>query len=229
MLLLGLTKTTLLDYPGHVASTIFTGGCNFRCPFCHNGQLVLNPAGEESISEEEVFDHLRKRKNVLDGVCITGGEPTIQADLYIFIQKIKDMGYSIKLDTNGTNPQLLEKLVEDKLIDYVAMDVKNTSLKYPETAFCTENALKRVKESVDYLLKGMIPYEFRTTVVRELHDAGDLKEIASWIAGADCWYIQSYKDSDNVIDHRFHAYSKEELEEMILGIEEVPVFLRGVE
>lgn len=229
MLILGLTKTTLLDYPGHVASTVFTGGCNFRCPFCHNGPFVLNPAGESPVSREEIFEHLLKRKNVLDGVCITGGEPTIQADLPIFVRRIKDMGYSVKLDTNGANPGVLRKLVEEGMVDYVAMDMKNSYSKYIMTTGCTRKSLEMVMESASFLMEGRVPYEFRTTVVRELHNAEDFKEIATQISGADHWYIQSFKDSDNVIDHSFSAYTKEELEKMISDIHEVEVTLRGIE
>lgn len=229
MLILGLTKTTLLDYPQKVAATIFTGGCNFRCPFCHNGQLVLNAATEESISEAEVFEHLTKRRNVLEGVCITGGEPTIQADLPDFIKKIKELGYCVKLDTNGGNPGMLKRLVQEGLVDYVAMDIKNSKEKYKDTAIISENLLEKVKESVDYLLKGEVAYEFRTTVVRQLHTEKDLLAIAEWIKGCSHWYIQSYKDNENVINRDFSAYSKDELCEMLSKAEGIEFSLRGIE
>lgn len=229
MLILGLTKTTLLDYPGKVAATVFTGGCNFRCPFCHNGQLVLNVANEPQVSEDEVFEHLRKRKNILEGVCITGGEPTIQADLTEFIAKIKDMGYAIKLDTNGTNPSKMKELIDNKLIDYVAMDVKNSKEKYYRTSKCSELMLEKVEESISLLLSGCIEYEFRTTVVKPLHSKEDLEEIACRLAGASAWYIQSYKESDNIIGEGMSAYSKAELQKMIEGIKNVPCSIRGID
>lgn len=229
MLILGLTKTTLLDYPGKVAATVFTGGCNFRCPFCHNGQLVLNAANEPQVSEEEVFEHLKKRRNILEGVCITGGEPTIQADLTEFIAKIKEMGYFVKLDTNGTNPSRMKELIDRKLIDYVAMDVKNSKEKYPLTAKCTDSMLEKVEESIKLLLSGCIDYEFRTTVVNPLHTKTDMEEIAKWIDGASSWYIQSFKESEHIIGEGMSAYSKEELLEMIRDIRNIPCSLRGIE
>lgn len=229
MLLLGLTKTTLLDYPTKVAATVFTGGCNFRCPFCHNGQLVTSAFSQDEVAVEEVFDHLTKRRNILQGVCITGGEPTIQADLPEFIRKIKDMGYDIKLDTNGSHPNMLKELIDEKLIDYVAMDVKNCKEKYRETSCCSDLQLENVEKSMEILKSSGISYEFRTTVVRELHTKEDLEKIAGWIKGCPTWFIQSYKDSDNVIKQGFSAYSKEELETMIGDIEGINVVLRGVE
>lgn len=229
MLILGFAKTTLLDYPEHVAATIFTGGCNFRCPFCHNGQMVLNPASMEKISEEEVMAHLIKRKNVLDGVCITGGEPTLQADLKDFIKGVKDIGYLVKLDTNGTHPELIKELIDEKLIDYVAMDIKNCKTKYAATAGCDERLVDKVMESVALLKQGLIDYEFRTTVVRELHSKEDMIELAKMIEGAPKYFLQSYVDSDNVIDRKYSAYSKEELEDIAKSISFVHPHLRGIE
>ena len=229
MLILGLTKTTLLDYPGKVAATVFTGGCNFRCPFCHNGQLVLNAAKEPQISEDEVFEHLNKRRNILEGICVTGGEPTIQADLVEFIAKIKDMGYSIKLDTNGSNPAKMRELIDKQLIDYVAMDVKNSKEKYFMTSKCSELMLEKVEESIQMLLSGCISYEFRTTVVNPLHTKEDLEEIARWIDGASAWYIQSYKESDHIIEKGMSSYSKEELLEMTRDISNIHWEIRGID
>lgn len=229
MLILGLTKTTLLDYPGKVAATVFTGGCNFRCPFCHNGHLVLNVANEQKIYTEEVMEHLTKRRNVLEGVCITGGEPTIQSDLPEFIGMIKDLGYDIKLDTNGSNPKMLRELISDGLISYVAMDIKNSKEKYAFTTGCTETDLTRIEESIQILKEGTIPYEFRTTVVRQLHEPEDIVKISNWIGDETGWYIQSYKDSDYVIQSGFSAYSKEELESMLSRIKNINCSLRGVE
>ena len=229
MLILGLTKTTLLDYPGKVAATVFTGGCNFRCPYCHNGQLVINPSSEPKITEDEVFEHLTKRRKVLEGVCITGGEPTIQADLKDFICRIKDMGYMIKLDTNGTNPKKMLEFIREGLIDYVAMDVKNSPNKYGITTGCNEQAFKNVAESVEILKSEITPYEFRTTVVRQFHTDADLQEIAEWIHGTSKWYLQSYKESDSVIQKGLSAYTKDELVRMTENIEGIDVVLRGLD
>lgn len=228
MLILGFAKTTLLDYPEHVAATIFTGGCNFRCPFCHNGQMVLNPASMERIDEEEVMTHLIKRKNVLEGVCITGGEPTLQADLSDFIRSIKDIGYLVKLDTNGTHPEVLKNLIDEKLIDYVAMDVKNCQSKYALTAGCSDALVSKVMESIDLLKQGLVDYELRTTVVRELHSKEDMLELAQMIEGVPRYFLQSYVDSDNVIDRKYTAYSKEELEDIAQSISFVHPKLRGI-
>ena len=232
MLILGLTKTTLLDYPSKVAATIFTGGCNFRCPFCHNGPFVINAANEDPISKEEVMEHLVKRRNVLNGVCITGGEPTIQADLPDLIKEIKALGYDIKLDTNGGNPGVLKKLIDEGLIDYVAMDIKNSMEKYIFTAKINGSLLDKVKESVEILKAAPIPYEFRTTVVKPLHEREDFEKIAKWIEGAPNWYIQSYKESKNVISPGFASYTKEEITDMLTGLSEkygLNISLRGIE
>ena len=195
MLIAGLNKTTLLDYPGRVAATIFTGGCNFRCPFCHNGDLVLKPSSLEMISEEEVLSFLQKRKNVLKGVCITGGEPTLQADLPDFICKIKEIGYQVKLDTNGYAPEVLKTLLNDELLDYVAMDIKNAPEAYAETAGLRVD-MERIRESVDFLLSGAVPYEFRTTVVLPYHTDERMEAIGKWIAGTEKYFLQQYKDEN---------------------------------
>lgn len=229
MLILGLTKTTLLDYPEKVAATVFTGGCNFRCPFCHNGPFVLNPANEVRIPKEDIIEYLIKRKNVLEGVCITGGEPTINCDLEDFIKEIKEIGYLVKLDTNGTHPDMLLGLIEKKLIDYVAMDIKNSREKYCITASCEESLIDKVERSVELLKQGRIGYEFRTTVVRELHDRNDIENIASWIGKGSKWYIQSYAESDNVIEKRFSAYTKDELIKLTQNIEGIDIVLRGID
>ena len=191
MLLVGLNKTTLLDYPGRVAATIFTGGCNFRCPFCHNGDLVLRPSAQNTYSEEEVLSFLRKRKNVLKGVCISGGEPTLQEDLPDFIRKIKKIGYDVKLDTNGYRPEVLEHFLQDGLVDYVAMDIKNCKEKYGLTVGADEFALRNIEESVNILLRADIPYEFRTTVVKELHGFEDIVKISEWIAGCQRYFYSN--------------------------------------
>ena len=228
MLIMGLNKTTLLDYPGKVAATIFTGGCNFRCPYCHNMDLVINVPVEYRIPEETVMEHLRKRRNVLEGVCITGGEPTVQPDLRRFIEDIKELGYAVKLDTNGSDPATLKSLIDDKLVDYVAMDIKNSKERYIETAACTDKMLEDIDASVHILLENRTDYEFRTTIMKELHTKEEILKIAEWIKGAKHWYFQCYEESDKVMEKRFSAYSKEELEELKSLVTDIDVSIRGV-
>lgn len=206
----GLQKTTLLDYPGHVAATIFFGGCNFRCPFCHNSDL-LNGAGEDPFSEEEILTFLKKRSGILQGVCITGGEPTLQPELEAFIRKIRGLGLKVKLDTNGYHPEVLKSLCGQGLLDYVAMDIKSGHTGYQRAAGRTELDFARIEESVSFLLTGTVPYEFRTTVVKGLHTTEDFLEIGPWIAGADAYFLQSYKDSEQVLMPGFSDFSKDEL------------------
>ncbi|SHO53045.1 anaerobic ribonucleoside-triphosphate reductase activating protein [Anaerocolumna xylanovorans] len=227
----GFQKTTLLDYPGHLAATIFLGGCNFLCPFCHNASLVLSPDSLPAIPEEEVLSTLKKRKGILEGVCITGGEPTLEADLADFIKKIKDLGFLVKLDTNGSNPILLEKLLSQKLLDYVAMDIKSSPLKYPAAIGKSNFPLKNISESIKLLLMDKVDYEFRTTIIKELHSPSDLILIGEWIKGAKAYYLQSYKESEDVISPGFHSYSKEELLNMLpmLLPYALKVELRGVD
>ncbi len=225
----GLQTLTLLDYPGKVACTVFTGGCNFRCPFCHNGGIVLNPGAEPSIPVEKVFDLLKKRRGVLEGVCITGGEPTLWKDLWDFAREIKAMGYSVKLDTNGTNPELMHKLILAGVVDYVAMDIKNCPDKYAETIGVKGFNLQPVKDSVRLLMQGTVGYEFRTTVVKGMHTPQDIVEIGKWIQGADKYFIQPYRDSDLVIDRSCERHSDEELQALLaVAREYVPAAeLRG--
>ncbi|MBO4902798.1 MAG: anaerobic ribonucleoside-triphosphate reductase activating protein [Lachnospiraceae bacterium] len=210
MIIHGLQKTTLLDYPTKVAATVFFGGCNFRCPFCHNMNLVLHPEEEISLTEDEVLSFLRSRKGILDGVCITGGEPTLQRDLPAFIEKIKALDFAVKLDTNGTDPVMLKSLVEQSLLDYVAMDIKTSPDHYREVCG-TDPKIDAVKESVSFLLSDPIAYEFRTTVISEYHTDAVMEEIGSWIRGAKAYYLQSYKDSPFVPDHSLHACDKDTL------------------
>lgn len=207
----GLQKTTLLDFPGHVASTIFFGGCNFRCPFCHNMNLVMNAADEPVVSDEELFHHLTVRKGILDGVCITGGEPTLQHDLVPFIRKIKDMGYLVKLDTNGTNPDVINELISESLVDYVAMDIKSSPDKYAEICGLESFDFTPVGNSISLLKGGSVPYEFRTTMVKEYHNIHTVNAIGELLDGAKAYYLQSFVDSDYVPNHNLHAFEKEEL------------------
>ena len=195
MKICGFNKTTLLDYPGCVAATIFLGGCNFRCPFCHNGDLVLKSGQMTGYEEKEVLAFLKKRRNVLEGVCITGGEPTLHAELPEFISKIKELGYLVKLDTNGSNPEMLKSLVKEKLIDYVAMDVKAPLAKYEKVCGVAVD-VEKIKQSVEFLKQGEIPYEFRTTVVKELHTGEDILEIGRYLRGASKYFLQSYEESE---------------------------------
>lgn len=210
----GFLKTTLLDYPKQLACTVFTGGCNFRCPYCHNSGLVLSPNNLPLISKETVFSHLKKRQGILDGVCITGGEPCLQPDLEDFIRQIKSLGYLVKLDTNGSRPNVLKTLCEKGLLDYVAMDIKHSPAHYADVCNSADFSIEAIKESVSYLLERHIPYEFRTTVTKELHSVHDLEDIGAWIAGCDAYYLQAYRESDEVIHPVFSSYSKKELEDI---------------
>ena len=215
MRIVGLMKTTLLDYPGKVASTIFTGGCNFRCPYCHNGDLVLNHTTMEPYSEEEIFSHLNKRKNTLNGVCITGGEPTLQSELPEFIRKVKTLNLLVKLDTNGTNPAMLSSLLNEGLLDYVAMDIKHCKSKYNDVACMNPLDLQSIEDSVEILKNSSIDYEFRTTVTRELHKMEDFEEIGKWIEGSKAYYLQPYKESEQVISKIFSTYTASEFDEIV--------------
>ena len=226
----GFNKTTLLDYPGLVAATVFTGGCNFRCPFCQNSDLVLDPMSQPLIPEEEILSHLRKRKGITAGVCITGGEPTLQPDLRDFIIKLREIGLKVKLDTNGYRPEVLGSLLNEGLLDYVAMDIKSSLAGYSKVAGVKLNTDK-IKESVRLLIDGNIPYEFRTTVVKELHGREEMEGIAELIKGAERYFLQGYEDSDRVISPGFTSYTKEELEKFLkIFFEKVKtVEIRGVE
>lgn len=209
----GFNKTTLLDYPRHLASTIFIGGCNMRCPFCHNSSLVLHPETVPVIAREDVLSYLSKRKNILEGVCISGGEPTLFADELIqLIKSIKSLELKVKLDTNGTNPTLLKYLVENKLIDYVAMDIKNSKKNYGLSIGIKNYNTNKVNESAQYLLSSPIEYEFRTTIVKEHHTTEDILSIGQWIKGANSYFLQSYKDTGDIISPGLHGHSKDTLE-----------------
>lgn len=208
----GFQTLTLLDYPGVVACTVFLGHCNFRCPFCQNGNLVLHPEREPLIDEETVFSHLEKRKGLLDGVCITGGEPTLESELPDFLGKVREMGYRIKLDTNGYRPEVLKSLAEAGLVDYVAMDIKNSPDRYGETAGLADLDVLRIQESVEFLMRGAVDYEFRTTVARELHGRAEFERIGKWLAGCRKYCLQNYRESEFVLQPVFSGYSREQLE-----------------
>lgn len=208
----GFNTLTLLDYPGKVGAALFLGGCNFRCPFCQNGNLVLHPEQEPFLPEEEVLAYLKKRQGILDGVCVSGGEPTLFPDLPALMEKIKCLGYLVKLDTNGSRPEVIRQLHEAGLIDYVAMDIKASPARYSQAAGCESLDMEAILESVEYLKSDIPEYEFRTTVVRELHTADDFSDIAQWLAGCRAYYLQAYRDSENVIRPGFSGYSRKELE-----------------
>lgn len=214
MKIYGLQKLTLLDYPQKTACTIFTGGCNFRCPFCHNALLVTDIDSSNTYSEEKILDFLSKRKGLLDGVCITGGEPLMHSDIIGFITKIKDMGYKVKLDTNGTFPERLKELLDLKLLDYVAMDIKNSKEKYAETTGIHNINISDIEKSIELLKSSDIDYEFRTTVVNEFHTEKDIRDIAEWIKGAKNYFLQNFEDSGNLIGENMTSVSKETLEGM---------------
>ena len=208
MLIGGLQKMTLLDYAGKVACIVFTHGCNFRCPYCHNAPLVTD--APDHFDEDELFAFLEKRRGILDGVVVSGGEPTLQKDIIPFLERIKALGYSLKLDTNGTNPALLREIVKRGLCDYVAMDIKNSREKYSLSAGC-EVDIKAIEESVCILLRGEVDYEFRTTVTRELHDKDDILAIGEWIAGAERYYLQTFVDSGCLVGEGMSAYTEDEM------------------
>ena len=199
MLISGLQKLTLLDYPGRVACTVFTGGCNFRCPFCHNAPLVLPELIGQDTDEERVLSFLRKRQGILDGVAVTGGEPLLHKDVVGFLEKVKALGYKIKLDTNGSFPDRLRELISAGLVDRVAMDIKNAPELYAKTVGLPSLDLAPIERSKELLLRGDVDYEFRTTVVKGLHTRESIIGAAKWIAGAKEYYLQQFKDSGNVI------------------------------
>lgn len=226
----GMQKMTLLDYPGYVACTLFTGGCNFRCPFCHNALLVLDLDENYTIPEEEVLAFLKKRQGLLDGVCVTGGEPLINKDIGDFLSKVKELGFKIKLDTNGTNPALLKELVSQKLVDYVAVDIKNSPEKYAETVGLKSFDMSTINETVNFLMTGCVDYEFRTTVTKQFHTEKSMEEAARFIRGAKRYFLQNFVDSGNLIGSGITGQSKEEMEKLLSVVKKyVPdSYLRGI-
>ncbi len=226
----GLQKITLLDFPGCVACTVFTSGCNFRCPYCHNAPLVDKLPEDELSDDSEVFELLGKRRGVLDGVAITGGEPLMQNDIKDFIVRVKSMGFKVKLDTNGSFPERLKELISEGLLDYIAMDIKAPLERYKEVAGNGAVADK-IKESIDIIKSSGVPYEFRTTVVKELHSESDFEAVGKLIEGADKYYIQCFKDSGNILHDGLSAPSKAELQKYLTAAKKyVPsAQLRGVD
>lgn len=228
----GLQRVTLLDYPGKVAATIFMAGCNLKCPYCHNRELVFVPEGYTYMNPKDVLAYLKTRHGLLDGVCISGGEPLLQAELIPFLRSIREIGYAIKVDTNGFYPDRLALLMEENLVDYVAMDLKNTPEKYADTVGLNASIfdIAPVRKSIQLLMKGGIDYEFRTTVVKEFHTKDDLISMARWIKGAQQYILQQYCASGNVIQKGLHAYSQTEMEQALQAVQKIipHAVLRGV-
>ena len=197
MKILGLQKMTLLDYPGKVACTVFLGGCDLRCPFCHNAEL-LSGAMPPVLDDQGLLAFLDRRKGLLDGVCVTGGEPLLHDELPSLLRSLREKGFLVKLDTNGTHPDRLRAVMGEGLVDYVAMDVKNSPERYAETVGRPAFDLAPIRESVALLLGGAVEYEFRTTVVREFHDDASFTAIGPWLAGARRYFLQPFVDRETV-------------------------------
>ncbi len=226
----GMQKLTLLDYPGKLACTLFTGGCNFRCPYCQNSDLVFLNENLSEIDRDDISDYLDRRKNVLEGVCISGGEPLLQENIAELLFQLKEQGYAVKLDTNGSQPKRLAQLVEEGLVDYVAMDVKNALASYDKTIGLSTFDLEPIKQSVAFLKQGKVPYEFRTTVVKELHTKKDVETMARWLEGGAVLYLQQFVSSEKTISTNLHAYSEMEMHEMAeLANRYLPTYVRGIE
>jgi pyruvate formate lyase activating enzyme len=225
----GLMKTTLLDFPGKVACTVFVGGCNLRCPFCHNSALAFAEDGD-IILESEFFDFLEKRKGLLEGVCVTGGEPLMHEEIFDFIKKIKDMGYNVKLDTNGCFPERLEKALKSGNVDYVAMDVKNSLKEYAAAVGIDDFNTDMIEKSIGLLKNSDIEYEFRTTVAKGIHTEESIRALASDIKGAKRYFIQGFKKSERVPDDTLEEFSKKEMENLLkIAKESIPdAALRGI-
>ena len=226
----GLQKLTLLDFPEHTACTVFTAGCNFRCPFCHNASLVVNIPKEAEISADDLFAFLNKRQGILDGVCVSGGEPLLQPDIEQFIRKIKEMGFAVKLDTNGSFPDRLIHLVESGLVDYVAMDIKNSPETYALTCGVDALDMASIEKSVSYLKEGHVPYEFRTTVVKHYHFKENFELIGQWLRCTEKYFLQNFVDSGDLIGKRVTGCSEEEMKEYLQVVQKyIPgAKLRGI-
>ena len=226
----GLQKLTLLHFPEHVACTIFTPGCNFRCPFCHNASLVVHIPKESEVTEDAFFTFLERRKGILDGVCVTGGEPLLQPEIETFIGRIKALGYAVKLDTNGSFPEKLKTLVEKGLVDYVAMDIKNSLETYAITSGVDALDIEKIQESVSYLKENHVPYEFRTTVTRNFHSKEEFERIGQWLTGTEKYFLQNFVDSGDLINGRIKGCSEEEMKEFLSVVQKyIPgAKLRGI-
>lgn len=226
----GLQKLTLLDFPGHTACTVFTSSCNFRCPFCHNASLVENRVDTE-ISEDEFFSFLAKRRGILDGVAITGGEPTLQPDLADFIKKITDRGFRVKLDSNGYRPETLRDLLSSGNVSYVAMDIKSSKEHYAAAAGIKNLDISKIERSVDIIKNSGVEYEFRTTAVKGIHTPSDFLAIGSWLGDVPRYFIQKFTDSGDVLSEGYEAFSDEEMTSLLAmaRIKIKSAALRGVD
>ena len=231
MYICGYQKTTLLDYPEHVAATIFTGGCNFRCPFCHNADLIVKSNESSPIAKEEILAFLQKRKNVLSGICITGGEPTLQPDLKDFIINVRELGYKIKLDTNGYRPDVILSLLEENLLDYIAMDIKAGLSNYAKVSGIPNLDTSKIMKSISIIENSGINYEFRTTVVKELHSRQDFLEISEMLSSSSPYFIQSFKDSGNILTPGLSSCDIDTLNQYLAIVKNKLPFssLRGIE
>ncbi len=229
MIIKGFQKLTLLDYPGKVACTVFTGGCNFRCPFCHNALLVTEMDDIE-YTEKEIFQHLERRKGVIEGVAVTGGEPLLQKDIERFLYELRCAGVSVKLDTNGSFPEKLKDILDLGLVDYVAMDIKNSKEKYALTIGLQSFDISTVEESIELLRNSEVDYEFRTTVTSDFHTVEDMRSIAQWLQGSPKYFLQNFVDSGMLIDSTCKGVSKSEMQEMLCAVREfIPTAeLRGI-
>ena len=226
----GFQKMTMLDYPGRVACTLFTAGCNFRCPFCHNALLVTEIDNAATYDTNEILAYLQKRRALLEGVAVTGGEPLMNRDISDLLKQIKELGYAVKLDTNGSYPDRLREIIAAGLVDYVAMDIKNAKEKYALTVGLPDFDLAPVEETVSFLLSGAVDYEFRTTVVKEFHTEEDVAAIAEWITGAPRYFLQNFRESDHMIGSGLHPHTPETMERMRkIAAERIPsTSLRGI-
>ena len=214
MKVFGFEKLSMVDFPGHLCCTVFTGGCNFKCPFCQNSDLVKMQNLRE-INQDEIFSYLSKRKGVIDSVCVSGGEPTIYPDLEQFIVKIKSLGFLVKLDTNGTNYEMLKRLIENNLVDYVAMDIKNSLSAYGETAGTNFVDLENIKKSVELLKRNLVDYEFRTTLVKQFHSTSTITEMANWLDGAKRIFLQHFVDNGTCLQKGLNEVEKQDAEKFL--------------
>ncbi len=230
MTIAGFQKLTLLDYPGKTACTVFTAGCNLRCPFCHNADLVLSPSSIEKFSEDEIQSYLIKRKGLIDGICITGGEPMLMKDLPSFCEKIKEIGICVKIDTNGSFPSLLKYVVRNGLCDYVAMDIKNTFDKYPQTVGISDIDVSVFKESIDFLKSSEIPHEFRTTVCKPFHTKEDILEVGKMLGENERYFLQSFVDSGRLIGRGVSGFLPSEMKDMLFELKNFVAYadIRGI-
>ena len=204
----GIDKFSLVDYDEKISCTLFLHDCNFRCPFCHNSALVTKQAALQ-IPEEEILSYLESRKGVIDAVVITGGEPTLHKELPSFIKKVKEMGFLVKLDTNGTNPEMVKELINNNLLDYLAMDIKNSKEKYALTAGLNVLDLNNLQKTIDFLMENHIDYEFRTTLIDEFHKMEDIDSIGKWLKGCKHFRLQKFIDNENCIKRGLHEVNKE--------------------